>query len=346
MAPANNIFKMAFMGFSLVGQGVFAGRTGRTDHADEEYCPDSRSRIARCRQRRDDRAMDEGDRPELGERQEAVATIGLFGPLIESTMRVVSWNLWWRFGPWEERFPAIVATLRELDPDVCCLQEVWDEGDRNQAAELAEALGGYHHAYASRIRHDGVAFGNAVLSRWPVTSSEARDLPDGDSDHEGRTVLRADIDGPRGPVEVYSTHLHWKLYDSDVRQAQVKTICELIAETKERRTHPPVRCGDFNAPPDSDEIRALTGRTRTLIPRQAFLDAWEVAGEGPGHSWTVANPYAALDLEPSRRIDYVFVGYPRQGGAGHVVAADLAGLTPVDGVVPSDHLAVVADLRY
>ncbi len=290
--------------------------------------------------------MDEGDRPELGERQDAVATVGLFGPLIETTMRVVSWNLWWRFGPWEERFPAIVSTLRDLDPDVCCLQEVWDEGGRNQAADLAEALGGYHHAYASRIRHDGVAFGNAVLSRWPIVSSEARDLPDGDSDPEGRTVLRADVDGPRGPIEVFSTHLHWKLFDSEVRRAQVASICELIAETRDRRTYPPVWCGDFNAPPDSDEIRALTGRTRTLVPRQAFLDAWEVAGEGPGHSWTVANPYAALDLEPSRRIDYVFVGYPRQGGAGHVVAAELAGLDPVDGVVPSDHLAVVADLRY
>jgi len=290
--------------------------------------------------------VDEGERPELGERQEAVATEGLFGPLIETTMRVVSWNLWWRFGPWEARFPAIVSTLRDLDPDVCCLQEVWDEAGRNQAAELAEEVGGYHHAYTSGIRYDGVAFGNAVLSRWPILSSDGRDLPDLDSDREGRTVLRAELDGPRGPVDVFSTHLHWKLYDSHVRQAQVATICELIAEGREGRSYPPVLCGDFNAPPDSDEIRALTGRTRTNVPRQAFLDAWEVAGDGPGHTWAVENPYAALDLEPSRRIDYVFAGYPRRGGAGHAVAARMAGLDPVDGVVPSDHLAVVADLRY
>ena len=290
--------------------------------------------------------MNDQERPELGERKGAVATEGLFGPLIETTVRVVSWNLWWRFGPWEERFPAIVSTLRELDPDVCCLQEVWDEAGRNQAAKLAEALGGYHHAYTSGIRHDGVAFGNAVISRWPITGSEGRDLPDGDGDREGRSVLRAEVDGPRGPIELYCTHLHWKLYDSHVRQAQVTTICEFIAESRDRRAYPPVLCGDFNAPPDSDEIRALTGRTRTFVLRQAFLDAWEVAGEGPGHSWTVENPYAALDLEPSRRIDYVLVGYPRRGGAGHAVAARLAGLDPVDGVVPSDHLAVVADLRY
>ena len=33
-------------------------------------------------------------------------------------MRVVTWNLWWRFGPWEARFPAIQETIRRLDPDV------------------------------------------------------------------------------------------------------------------------------------------------------------------------------------------------------------------------------------
>ena len=286
------------------------------------------------------------DRPQLGERQEAVAGECLFGPLIDTTMRVVSWNLWWRFGPWEQRQPAIEATLRELNPDVCCLQELWEEGGHSQAEDLADALGGHHHAYAAGIRHGDIAFGNAVLSRWPITIAEHRDLPDVDSDHEGRTVLRAEIDGPRGPLEVYSTHLHWKLYDSHVRQAQVAEICRFIAEGRAGRTFPPVLCGDFNAPPDSDEIRALTGRRETFVGRQAFLDAWEVAGEGPGHTWTVQNPYAARDLEPSRRIDYVFVGYPKEGGAGHAMAVRTAGLEPVSGVVPSDHLAVVVDLRY
>jgi len=40
------------------------------------------------------------------------------------------------------------------------------------------------------------------------------------------------------------------------------------------------------------------------------------------------------------------VGRPRRGGAGHVVGCAIAGAEPVDGVVPSDHYAVVADLRY
>ncbi|MDX2860114.1 endonuclease/exonuclease/phosphatase family protein, partial [Streptomyces scabiei] len=44
-------------------------------------------------------------------------------------MRVVTWNLWWRFGPWQERQKAILAVLRELRPDAVGLQEVWQRGD-------------------------------------------------------------------------------------------------------------------------------------------------------------------------------------------------------------------------
>ena len=33
-------------------------------------------------------------------------------------MRVMTWNLWWRFGAWEQRQRAIVETIRRADPDV------------------------------------------------------------------------------------------------------------------------------------------------------------------------------------------------------------------------------------
>ena len=53
-----------------------------------------------------------------------------------------------------------------------------------------------------------------------------------------------------------------------------------------------------------------------------------------------------LDLEPDRRIDYVLVGWPKQGGAGHVTHCRVEGVEPVGGITPSDHYAVVAELRY
>ena len=105
-------------------------------------------------------------------------------------------------------------------------------------------------------------------------------------------------------------------------------------------------CGDLNADPIADEIRMLTGRAAVPVPRLVFFDAWEVAGDGPGYTWSNANPFAARDLEPERRIDYVLVGWPKERGAGHVVAATVEGVDPVGGVHPSDHYAVMAELRY
>jgi endonuclease/exonuclease/phosphatase family metal-dependent hydrolase len=277
---------------------------------------------------------------------------GPYGPLLTTRLRVLTWNLWWRFGPWEARRPAIAATLARLDADVICLQEVWDDGTTCFAAELAEGLG-YHHAYGARLDIDGVAFGNAVLSRWPITDHEVLALPADPEVEELRTCVRADIDGPRGPLQVFSTHLNWRFDQSGTRQDQVRSICSFVeaARPEGGRSYPPILCGDFNADPDSDEIRMLNGRAATPIPKLVFHDAWEVAGapsasSDDGSTWSNRNPYAALDLEPDRRIDYVFVGWPKAGGAGHVTATTVEGLDPVDGVVPSDHLAVVAELRY
>lgn len=275
-----------------------------------------------------------------------------YGPLIETRLRMVSWNIWWRFGPWEARRPAIAATLARLDADIVCLQEVWDDGDVCFAAELAEGLG-FHHVYGQRLDIAGVTFGNAVLSRWPITGSEVLDLPAPPAHEEHRTCLRADIAGPRGPLQVFTTHLNWRFDQSATRQDQVRAICAFIASSRPDggRPYPPILCGDFNADPDSDEIRMLNGRAATPEPKLVFHDAWEVAGgastsSAAGATWSNANPYAKLDLEPDRRIDYVFVGWPKAGGAGHPVVCRVEGIDPVDGVVASDHLAVLAELRY
>ena len=48
--------------------------------------------------------------------------------------RVLTWNLWWQFGPWRERQPAILSVLQEQDADIVFLQEVWaQEGGLDQA---------------------------------------------------------------------------------------------------------------------------------------------------------------------------------------------------------------------
>jgi hypothetical protein len=48
----------------------------------------------------------------------------------------------------------------------------------------------------------------------------------------------------------------------------------------------------------------------------------------------------------NRRIDYIFSATPRPGGAGHPRHTALLGTVPVNGTYPSDHYAVLSDLRY
>jgi len=265
--------------------------------------------------------------------------------LIETRARVLSWNIWWRYGPWQDRQPAIVNTLKKLDCDVIALQEVWQDDKTNNAAILAAELG-YHHVFASSMKREGLGFGNALLSRWPISQSQSVMLHGAEKNGEGRLALFAQIEGPRGDLPVFSTHLNWKFDHSHIRQRQVADLARFV-DASGTFGFPPVVCGDFNADPMSEEIRMLTGLTTCPVEGLAFQDAWIAAGnDSPGFTWDNANPYVGEILEPNRRIDYILAGMPQKRGAGHVVGCEVVAQGPVDNVYPSDHYGVLAELRY
>jgi endonuclease/exonuclease/phosphatase family metal-dependent hydrolase len=271
-------------------------------------------------------------------------------------MRVVTWNLWWRFGPWQARQKAILAVLKELRPDVVGLQEVWAADGGNLAEWLAGELG-LHWTWAAspaserwqrRIGQPGVEVGNAVLSRWPVAERGVLHLPAPADLDDGRLALYARLDAPGHQVPFFIVHLTSPLHASAVRRQQVTAIAEFIAAHRAGTDFPPVVTGDFNAPPDSDEIRLFSGtRTAPAVAGQVFFDAWDYAAPGaPSATWDHANPYVHPGLGPSARIDYIHVGAPAgPSGIGTVRGVRRAGDGPVDGVWPSDHAAVVAELQ-
>lgn len=267
------------------------------------------------------------------------------GELIGTRLRVATWNVWWRFGPWEQRQPLIIDELRRVDADLICLQEVWGAGGTSAADVIGDALG-YERIYVGLLEMEpGVGFGNAVLSRWPIAGSDHRPLPAHGAPTELRNVVRADIDGPRGRLQVFSTHLNWRFDHSAVRQAQVETIAGFVQDSRPR-AYPPIVCGDFNAVPSSDEIRTLTGE-RPVAHDLLLVDAWRhVHPTDPGFTWDNDNPFVASQLEQTRRIDYVFAGWFKARGAGVPVSAELIGTEPDDGMHPSDHYGVVAELAY
>jgi endonuclease/exonuclease/phosphatase family metal-dependent hydrolase len=260
----------------------------------------------------------------------------------------MTWNLWWRFGPWEPRQGAIAAVLEAEAPDVVGLQEVWaEEGGANQAEILAEHLG-YHAATGELAFHEGLAFTNAVLSRWPIAAVESHRLPRADGTGSHRQLLFAEIDAPVGRMTLFTTHLDWPFDATADRQAQGRRVAELVAARRNdpARGFPAVLTGDLNARPEADEMRTLTGAATPAVAGQVFTDAWTVGGDGSaGYTWDRRNPYLADATWPQRRLDYVLVSWPRPKPLGTVARCWLAGTEPVEGVVPSDHYAVVADLR-
>ncbi len=262
-----------------------------------------------------------------------------YGPLVETTCRVATWNVWGRYGDWEPRQAGIESVLRSAAADIVCLEETWAAGPARQADAIGDALGLAHRVAVTDWPQDDWHSGAAVVARWPIARHEKRALPG------GGTALYAEVSGPRGPLQVFVVMLDYPLHASGPRQEQVRELCRFVGDTQDRR-HLTVVCGDFNAGPDSDEVRLLTGRAAPPTPGLVFYDAWEVAGDGgPGFTWSNDNPLAAVGLLPDRRFDYVLSAWPRRGGAGHPIACRLLGAEPA-GIPLSDHYGVVADLRY
>jgi hypothetical protein len=69
----------------------------------------------------------------------------------------------------------------------------------------------------------------------------------------------------------------WWLDESQVRQDAVRGLLAHVNDAQDKQA-PLLICGDFNADPDSDEIRMISGRTAAPEPGLSFGDAWEVAG--------------------------------------------------------------------
>lgn len=257
-------------------------------------------------------------------------------------MTLNGWNL---SGPWRQRREEIPAWIRHVAPDVVCLQEMIETADgRNQAEELAAATGdGWAVAYAGRVIHDDVLFGNGVLSRWPIDATDECDLEHQPAEGEvQRLVLHARTRG----VDVYSTHLNWRFHEGAIRERQVLQLAAFVEETANPSAPlPPIVAGDFNAEPDSAEVRFMGGLGSLDGRSVYFQDAWRVAGgRGPGFTWDNRNPFAAAEHEPDRRIDYVFVGWRRDSGAGRVESARVVCDRALGSTFPSDHFGLVADI--
>ena len=143
-----------------------------------------------------------------------------------------------------------------------------------------------------------------------------------------------------------------RLSAESARERQVVALTDL--DVRHRKALPTIIAGDFNATPDAASIRYLAGLQSLGGRSVRYHDAWEIAGQGPGHTWSIDNPNAKSEIgaivrqpDHRRRVDYVFVGSwdAHPTAVCEIRAASLVFDQPTDGVWLSDHFAVMADLE-
>jgi hypothetical protein len=89
--------------------------------------------------------------------------------MADHQVRVMTWNIWWRFGPGGVSVSQASSRSVGFTPDAVARQEVWATAGTTQADELADTLG-LHATFAALLPSDTGFAGHAgpVRSRaWP-----------------------------------------------------------------------------------------------------------------------------------------------------------------------------------
>jgi endonuclease/exonuclease/phosphatase family metal-dependent hydrolase len=200
------------------------------------------------------------------------------------TLRVATYNVHGCFGMDRRRSEDRIAkVIAELSADIVGLQELdlsrRRSGGVDQAGLVAEQLG-WHRYFHPALRMGDEHFGNAILSRYPLTLRRTCDLPGTAPFYcrENRGAISMEIETPLGLVHIINTHFGLGRRER-LLQAQMLTGIEWLGATPPE--NPLIVLGDFNTLPGSRTHRALTkdlrdvrNLVRPIGPRGTFPTSW------------------------------------------------------------------------
>ncbi len=210
----------------------------------------------------------------------------------------------------------IAQVIRAVEPDLVALQEVDQIVPRSQSvdqpAELAR-LTKMHVVIGPNIPLQGGAYGNAVLSRFPIRRHENLKLPRFDNgEQRGVLELEIDLPGTDQPLLFLATHLDHRPKNEE-RLASVKSILEITAKQPDQ---PALLAGDLNDVPESAVLAGIS------------------------QHWTRANVKLLPTIpvaKPTRQIDFVLL---RPQGRWKVIETKV-----IEETVASDHRPILATLE-
>jgi endonuclease/exonuclease/phosphatase family metal-dependent hydrolase len=165
-------------------------------------------------------------------------------------LSIVSWNIHKGIGGIDRRYriDRVISVLAGIAPDIALLQEVTDGLPRahfhDQAELLAEALG-MHVAFGPQHRFSIGGYGNAILSRFPLTQIEHIDLTIGKRKKRGATLAHARLRFGEHTRSVLLCNLHLGLAGTE-RGQQLERFLACGPLTRTHADTPVVLGGDLN----------------------------------------------------------------------------------------------------
>lgn len=213
---------------------------------------------------------------------------------MDRRLRIASYNIHKGVSTFNQRLVLheVQRELHRLNPDVVFLQEVQGE-HLNRAKRFAAwpdapqhiFLAGEHlsSAYGRNANHRFGHHGNALLSRFPITSTDNIDLTLHRFEQRGLLHCTLEITNWNQPLHALCVHLNLLAHD---RRRQLLKLSAYI-KTEIPENDPIVLAGDFND--WSHEA------THTLKRELGLSEAFETLHGAPARSFPARLPFLQLD---------------------------------------------------
>jgi len=150
--------------------------------------------------------------------------------------------------------PTIANVITAENPDLVCLQEVDSMTNRSgliyQADSLAKLTGLYYY-FSRAMPYDGGAYGDCILSKWPLYQITHYALPAGSGEPRQMAVIRTEKNGVM--FNFAGTHLDHLNPNTGNSLLQAGVIDSIVATI----SYPLILGGDFNSIPSSTTIAKL-----------------------------------------------------------------------------------------
>ena len=260
-----------------------------------------------------------------------------------------------------ERAQLLCDELNTERPAVFCLQEVTFNGDGSseQLREIARRTGlGIVANKHQKSLGNGQFSGVAILSSLKVRDSGHFNLRVEQSNNNTAVFAVLETLGGRTLIAI-TAHLHWGGNGERERLIQLTTIdhhVKLLLEQYGDDNTMVVLTGDFNAQPDGDALRFLTGKGAGSNNRYTFwTDCNEFAAPGSESATVANNNHWAAEtakikdivfpaLMPNRRIDYIMSYGWSYGKPGSPLKQRRAfDDDSIYGFTASDHYGLITD---